>query len=228
MAPLTSYASLTEIKAAIDRTGSGDDTRLTALLKTASRAVDGFCNRPDGFRATSDLQVRRYPGSGGTVQWIDECVAISLVEVKEGASDDDYTAWGSGDWLAGRGDPLTRPDFNTTPYEWLMVDPTGDEDHFTSGQYSGRRGFQPSTNGGRTRSVPTVRVTARWGYADANLGPIKEATIIIAARMYKRGQSAYADTLASGEMGQLMYRKVIDPDVAMLLKEGHFIRPSVG
>jgi len=221
------YASLAECKGRVNLQGAGDDVWLTALLISASRAIDNFCNRPDGFRALGTATARRYAGSGKSWQEIDECMQVTLVEVKEsGPSDDTWTAWESTDWLAFCGD-VERPDFNRTPYIYLMVDPTGSESHFPSGRYGTLRGFRPDPDRG-SYATPTIRVTARWGYADDTPGPVKEATIEQAARWYKRGQSAWADTVGSAETGVLAYRQAVDPDIAFMLKMGRLVRPSVG
>jgi len=76
--------------------------------------------------------------------------------------------------------------------------------------------------------VPTVQITARWGFATEVPIDIKEAAIMQAARWYKRLQSAMADVLASGELGQLLYRKSLDPDIRRLLVDGRYVKPVVG
>lgn len=223
------YATISELKSRINKTGTGDDFDLTGLLTAAADAIDGFCNRPDGFIADETASARIYTGSGGPIQAIDECIEITLVAVKDSASDTAYVSWATTDWIAFGGGPK-NPDFQPTvinrPYTSLMIEPNGDYAAFTSGSYSSMRGFRPSYS--VLRGVPTVQITAKWGFSTTAPTPIKEANIVQAARWWKRSQSAWADTLANAEMGQLMYQKALDPAVEMMLVNGRFIKPSLG
>jgi len=210
---MTDYASISEIKAAINKTSADDDTVLTALATAASRAVDNFCNRPDGFVALETATARVYAGEGKSWQTIDECTSVTEVAVKDSTTDDDYTDWTTADWIAFSGDP-EHPEFNRLPYTALMVGYDGDYAHFLNG----RRG---------KHSVPTMQITAKWGYATDVPTPIKQATIITASRWYKRGEGGWSDVLASGELGMLLYQKMLDPDVKLLLVAGRYVRPAI-
>lgn len=223
------YATVSELKSRINKTGTGDDFDLAGLLTSAADTIDRFCNRPNGFVADETASARIYTGSGGPIQTIDECTNITLVAVKDSASDTAYVSWAVSDWIAFGGGPKD-PDFQPTvigrPYTSLMIEPSGDHVIFTSGSYSSMRGFRPSHS--VLRGVPTVQVTAEWGFSTTAPAAIKEANIVQAARWWKRGQSAWADTLASAEMGQLMYQKALDPAVEMMLVNGRFIKPPLG
>jgi hypothetical protein len=225
---MVDYATTSEVKAqAAAKTGSEWDTTIAALIAATSRWIDRRCRRPDGFVAAALATARVFAGSGGAVQWIDECAALpTLVEVKASPTDSAYVAWAASDWIAGRGDPERSPDFNTTPYQWLMVDPSGDQSHFTSGSHAYLRGFRPQAR--KTSAVPTVRVTTRWGYALAVPEPIKEACIIICVQSFKRAESSWADALQMAESGRLLYRQGVDPAAEKILVEGRFIRPAIG
>ena len=231
MVSTTVYGTAAELRSQIDLDSASDDALLLVLLGAASRAIDNFCNRAeDGFTAPAAGTARIYPGSGRGVQWIDECVAISAVAAKTSPTAATYTAWVAGDWIAATGDPK-RPDFNRTPYRFLVLDPGGDQAWFPSGRWSYTPGFRPTESEIQDQlpyAVPTVQVTARWGYAATTPDPIKQATITMAARMYKRGGSGWADTLANADMGQLLYRAALDPDVKMLLQMGRYVRPAIG
>jgi len=212
------YATVGEVKAEAEITDSDHDTILGRLLDAAASTIDRFCRRPDGFVAVSTATARYYAGSGGPVQWIDECTSVSAVAVKDSATDDedDYTTWTPGtigtttgaDVFAATGDPR-RPDYNRTPYKFLIVGPNGDYSHFTKG-------------------FSTVKVTAKWGYATTVPDDIKEATIMQAVRWYKRLQSGMSDAVGSPDLGQIMYRQKIDPDVALILSAGGHRRQTVG
>jgi len=227
------YATVAVLKAEINLVSASDDATLTRLLDAATRAIDRFCNRPDGFEADVIASARYYAGRGKPYELIGECVEISTVAVKDSATDTAYTAWtspttsyaGDGDWIPCTGDP-TYPEFGVLPYTMLLTDPNGDYASFTSGRFSHRHGFRPTST--VSRGIPTVEVTARWGYSVLVPDDIEEACVMIAARWYKRLQSGQADTLASGELGQLLYTMKIDPDVALILTSGRYKVPVTG
>jgi len=211
------YATYAEFKAAINLKDAGAvlQTNIERILEATSDGIDRVCNRPEGFVADVVASARLYKGSGRPYQLIDECTEVTLVAVKESITDSTYTAWTVDDWMEATGDQRD-PDFNRTPYTLLICDPNGDYSVFTSGRYQ------------RRQNVPTVQVTAKWGFATTVPTPIKEATLMEAARWYKRLQSSMGDTLASTELGTLIYAQKIDPDVAFILELGRFIHPAVG
>jgi hypothetical protein len=229
MASSTAYATAAEVKSEIGKTTNNWDTVLTNIvIPAASRAIDNYCNRKkDGFVSASVATARLYTGQGKPYLFIDECTSITLVEVKDSATDSTYQTWTSSDWIAFTGDAID-PDFNTLPYTAVMVDPTGDYDIFPSGYFSTRRGFKPEIE--TKRGIPTVRITAKWGYAVTVPSEIKQACIIQSARWFKRGESSWADTLASTEMGNLVFqlRQPLDPDVRMILDSGRFVNVGIG
>lgn len=230
-----SYATLAELKAEMNKTGSGDDASLQRILDAATKKIDRLCKRPDGFEADAVASARYYTGSGKPYQWIEECVAVTAVGVKDSPSDeeDEYTAWTVGtvgattgaDVFPASGEP-EWPDYNSTPYTFLVVGANGDYSVFPSGRYTTRGGFKPSVL--VARGVPVVKVTARWGYAAAVPDDIKEACLMQAARWYKRLQSAMADAVASADFGQLLYRQKLDPDIAGILLDGGYVKFLIG
>lgn len=220
------YCSLAELKAAITKVSGDADSTIEIVIEAASRAIDRFCNRPDGFLAVATATARIYTGSGRGSQRIDECTSITLVEVKASVTDSTYTAWAVSDWYAGTGDPL-RPNFNKVPYTLLIVNPTGSYSYFVGGHYGGLRGFRTESDSEALRGTPTVRVTAKWGYATILPIQIKMACIAQSGRWYKRLGSSFADAVGSADMGQMFY-KSLDADLAFILKTGRFVRPAIG
>lgn len=206
---MTDYLTAAELKSRVNKTETDDDTLLAVLVTAASRAVDNYCNRPDGFVALSVATARVYAGSGRSWLAIDDCTSITAVAAKTSSTDTTYTDWTAADWVAFTGDPA-RPNFNLAPYTAVMVAAGGSYGTFP-------------TDGAQ----PMIQVTAKWGYASTCPPAIKEATAVLAARWYKRGESAWSDVLASGETGQLMYRQMIDPDIKMMLVAGRYVRPAV-
>lgn len=231
------YATIVELKARINKTGADADVVLTGLLDASTEAIDGLLNRPDGFEADALATARYYSGSGKPYQYIDECVEITEVAVKDSVTDDTYTAWvtpttnmaGDGDWLAFTGDPMS-PEFNPLvkliPYIAIMIDPAGDESLFISGKIATRGGFRPSS--GILRGAPTVRVTAKWGYSVLVPTKVREACVVQAARWWKRGESAWADAIATSDFGSLLFRAPIDPDLKHMLINSRLMKPAIG
>lgn len=227
------YTTPEEVREQIDKRLTTKDGPLTLMIRAASRAIDNACNRPDGFLAPTLGTARLFTGSGDGIQRIDECAAVSLVEARDSGSGS-YVAWEAADWVAASGDPRA-PDFNSTPYTFLLA--TGDgASTFTPrvpgwgwrGWSADRDGGGLSGGSGRRGALPSVRVTARWGYALTVPDPIRQATITQVARWFKRGESAWADAVGSEQTGGvLMYRKPLDPDIVLLLRQGRYIRVSV-
>lgn len=224
---MVTYATIADWKNVTGKKGSTDDSAIELLLEVASRWCDDFCNRKrDGFVAVTTATARIYTGSGTTHMWIHDCVSVTSVAVKQAVNDATYTAWAAADWLAATGRP-ENPDYNSTPYNLLLVNPVGDQSHFLDGRFSALRGFRPESNE-RGRGAPTVQVTAKWGYATTVPAAVKQATLIQAARWFKRGESAWADAVSSTDFQQLLFRRDIDVDAKLLLVAGGYRRPSIG
>ena len=218
-----SYATSAELRPQINKLSTADDGVLTMLLAAAERTINGFCNRPDGFLALTTATARLYAGSGKPYLFIDECVEITLVEVLDSPTGTTYTSWAATDWIPFRGDP-EDPNFNGLPYTAIMTNPGGNYSRFYSGSFGGWGWHRSSVS----RGVPTMRITSKWGYSVAVPADIKEACIMQAARWYKRLEGAMSDALASSELGMLLYRQVLDPDVKMILVNGRYVKPAVG
>jgi hypothetical protein len=229
--PATKYCSVEELKERMEKTDDTDDATLFGILRAAERKIDQFCNRPDGFVADTTASARYYPGSGLAYQWIDECVEVSAVAVKDSPTDDTYEAWtapstnmaGDGDYFAGSGPP-DSPNFNRLPYTLLFVDPNGDQTWFTGETYAMRKRGRAQRGINLWSHVPTVKVTAKWGYSASVPLDIKEAAGMQAARWYKRLQGAMADALASADLGGLFYQQQLDPDIRGILVDGRYVR----
>lgn len=229
------YATVKEFRSEVQVTSTTTDLFIGAVLDAAKEVIDRVCNRPDGFVAVSTATARYYSGSGDPYQFIHECAAISAVAVKDSPSDDetDYTAWTLGtvgttddaDVFAATGSPKW-PEFNRTPYTLLILGSNGAYSSFTSGSFTSRGGFRPTSL--VQRGVPTVKVTARWGYALVCPYQITQACLMQAARWYQRLKASMADTIAGPEFGAMMFRKVLDPDIELLLVQSRFVRPSLG
>jgi hypothetical protein len=224
---MADYATAAEIQRSLNKgTLSGTETaEFGALATEASRLIDDYCQRPDGFVALAVATARIYAGNGERALRIDECVAVTLVEVKGSPTDTTYTAWAAADWLKARGSSK-RPDYNRTPYDLLIIDPGGSYSQFTGGRYGTPRGFRPDMDS-QAAGIPTVRVTARWGYAATCPPEIRRACIAQCAIWWKRGESGYGDALINPDMGTITYRKALDPIISQILDKGRYVREVV-
>jgi hypothetical protein len=214
---MAAYATAAELRTQIDKTGTtgtGSDANLLILLNAASDAINKYCNRLDGFDASDTASARVYSSKGRPYLYIDECVEITALAAKDSVTDTTYTAWAADDYIKASGS-YEDPDYNSTPYTLLIIDPegTGGHSHFTDGA-------------AHLRVRPTVQVTAKWGYSATPPDAVKQACLTQAARWFKRGESAWADAAATTELGAIMYRKSLDPDVQMMLTR--YRKPALG
>ena len=93
---MPAYATVSEFRTSSKLTSGGLDTQIQMCLDAASEAIDGFCNRKDGFIATAPL-TRIFASTGTDVVSCDDCIAVSLVEE---CSNGAWVALASGNWVA--------------------------------------------------------------------------------------------------------------------------------
>lgn len=217
MASTEVYATSAELKAQPDIQSGADDTVINLLLAAASRCVDGICNRKrDGFKAAVTATARSYVGRGEAYVYTDEFVDVEMLEIKTsrwGA----YLAQGVDDYAGFTGDPAS-PTLGEPPYHGVTM----------LGSASGPFLIADGRPDLGVAPVMTAQVTARWGYSDVVPDLVKQSTIVLASRWFKRGQSAWADSMAAGDFGQLMFVKKLDPDVEAMLILSRLARPTYG
>jgi len=230
------YCTLAEVQADIDLEDASGSAAATIgrLIIAAERNINRFCNRPDGFEADAAASARYFYGSGLSHQYIDETVEITTVSVKDSSTESSYTDWttptammaGDGDWIPFSA-AASAPRFEDLPYTGLMIDVNGAYSVFTSSRSTGMRGF-PALPGVRHVGIPTVKVTAKWGYSVAVPGDITSACIMQVARWYKRLQSSMADSVGNVDFGELRFTSRIDPAIAHILQDGLYVKPRTG
>ena len=219
------YASAAQLRAQMNKVSTVEDAILTTLLSAAERNINRAVNRPDGFEADVAASTRIWAGSGVPYQFIDENVEVTLVEVKDSPTDASFTAWAATDWIGAKGGPRS-PNYNELPIDLLIIDPTGDETIFFSGTHTARGGFRPSSS--ISRGVPTVRVTAKWGYSVAVPDDIHEACIMQAMIWFKELQGAMGPSLVNADLGVVAFNKPIHPSIKRILIDGRYMKPVVG
>lgn len=218
------YATPEELRARIGGDLPTDDMLITELITAVSRLIDDFCNRHEfGFKATDTAIARLYTGYGEGFLNIDENIGVTQVAVKDAVTDADYTAWAAADWIAYRGSRRV-PNYNDLPHTSIMVSSVGTKAQFLDGRYNTRSGFSVSPDSNLGRQVPTVQVTARWGYADDVPPIIREATIAQASIFYKRGRGNWSDVLRNNEFGEERFVRKLDPAIQLMLQSTRLVR----
>lgn len=176
------YASLQDLKARLDITGSEGNYVLEQVLEAASRQVDGWCGRTF---AEGDV-VRRLTADSYCLMILPE----DLYEITAIAVDRD-------------GDGIYE-----TP--WLVTDVDGQP-------FQGPVQVLRPRNG---KVFPThryaVQVTGLWGFGSDVPPAIREATLLQAARLYKRKDAPFG-VAGTADHGQLQTISRVDPDVKELI-----------
>lgn len=204
------------------------DPLLTALVTRASRAIDRFTGREPGAyqvendttryftprpnrtranlyrNAVTDNTLGAYVPGGPNELWIGELATDpTLVSMALTGNLTQYTALAATNYLMW---PYNAP-AEGQPYRRIDLD-------LLNGTY--RLWYQ---------FPKAVKIVGKFGYSLTPPDEIVQATIIQAARWYKRATQGFADTGAIVELGQLRYTQKLDPDVALIIQ--HFRRLTV-
>jgi hypothetical protein len=189
LAIVNGYCSLADVKASARITDTVDDALLELAVESASRLVDSYTQR---YFYNAGTATRIFVPLDNYVTEIDDLISLSVLETSDG---DDYgTTWAAKDYQL---EPLN-----------------GNVDGLTN---------HPAT---RIRAVDdflfnvldleaTVRVTGVWGWSAVPTA-VKQATVIQAARIFKRNDSP-TGIVGFGDMGAIRVGVQLDPDVKHLI-----------
>jgi len=186
--PITNgYASLAEVKAAMRIIDTVDDDLLELAIESASRQIDGHCERV--FYSTDTVRV--FTALDSYLTEIDDLAAIT--ELKTSSDGDGFdTVWQATDYqlepLNGQAGGISSPA--------TFIRATGDY-------------LFP-----RIGNEALVRVTGTFGWSAVPTA-IKQATLILAQRQFKRYDSPLG-VAGIGDIGIIRVSR-IDPDVAALV-----------
>lgn len=184
------YVSKAELEAHISGGTSADsDAGLTLAVSAASRWVDGWCRRQ--FNKASSATARLYRVTNTGRIWVDD-IATSTVTIGDGT---------------GYANTWDATDFILEPIGALTYGATGEP--YTSVSAVGSRQFLLTHPG-------LVQVTATWGWP-AVPDDVKQATLIQAARLFKRREST-SGVLGGNDFGIVRVGTQVDPDVSDLLQ----------
>jgi len=193
------YAQLDDLKSLlrIPASDTVDDAQLTRSIEAASRRIDGVCDRV--FYQESTATARVYDATNLASVSIDDVSTLDgfVVKVDDGF---DYatTLVLNVDF---RVEPLNNLSKGLPVYRLVSLS-----------------GIFP-----RSTVRPGVQVTARWGFPSIP-SAITEATLLMAGRLFKRGDSLLG-VAGFSDMGVITVRGV-DPDVDHLIQP--FRRMAVG
>ena len=190
MAITNGYATLNEIKASARITDTIDDNLLELAVESASRMIDSYTQR---YFYNAGTAVRLFVPQDNYVTEIDDAISISQIETSDG--DNFGVTW-------------QTKDYQLEPLNGIVDGLTG----------------HPAT---RIRAVDdflfnvlageaTVRVTGVWGWSAVPIA-VKQATIIQAARIFKRNDSPLG-IAGFGDMGVIRVGSQLDPDVRQLVE----------
>jgi hypothetical protein len=189
MAITNGYCSLNELKASLRITDNVDDALLELAVESASREIDSSCERTFYNMGTA---TRYFVAQDAFYTEIDDLISITHLKT-DPDGDGSYTiTWSVGDYQL---EPLNG---------------------FVSGIVSPSTGIRAKD----TYLFPLeegealVEVRGVWGWSATPVA-VKQATIIMASRLYKRNDSPLG-VAGFGDIGVVRVAK-LDPDVEALI-----------
>ena len=189
MAIVNGYCSLAEIKASAGISDSVDDTMLELAVEAASRFVDSYTQR---YFYNAGTATRLFVPQDSYVTEIDDAISISVLQTSDG--DTFGTTWAAKDYQL---EPLNGNVDGLTGHPTTRIRAVDD---FLFNVLDGEA---------------TVRVTGVWGWSAVPVA-VKQATVIQAARIFKRNDSPLG-IAGFGEMGAVRVGVQLDPDVRHLI-----------
>lgn len=188
--PITNgYATLQEVKNSLRITDNVDDALLEMHIESASREIDGSCERTFYNMGTA---TRYFTAQDAYTVVIDDLQTLTTLQT-DPDGDGSYTiTWGAGDYqlepLNGFSGGIVQPYTKITVRDTYLFPREEDE--------------------------ALVKITGVWGWASVPM-PIKQATILMASRLYKRNDSPLG-VAGFGEIGVVRVSR-LDPDVEALI-----------
>lgn len=188
MAITNGYATLAQVKAAMRITDSVDDDLLETAIESASRQIDGHCERRFYTTATT----RIYTPNDSFICEIDDLVSITSLKTSSDVDGSFDTTWAADDYQL---EPLNGI-AGGMDVSYTQIRATGD--------------YLFPLSGGEA----TVQVVGTFGWASVP-SDIEQACIILSQRQYKRYDSPLG-VAGIGDIGIIRVSR-IDPDVASIL-----------
>lgn len=216
------YCTASEVFGSFNQADMTTDlTQMNRIIDAVSRLIDGYMNRQDyGFVALSTADANVYAGDGKNYLFLPDFVSVTTVKMKTSLSSStyDYT-FETGEFIPFRGAP-NRPQYNKLPYTGILIAYNATHPRFTNGQPAHiRRNWARlhPDSGANDVALPTVEVTAKWGYSVTVPPIIKEACIIECTRLYKQQEAGMADAGFNANLGETRFVKSLHPTVKDML-----------
>jgi len=201
MAIVNGYCSLADVKAALRITDDLDDSLLELSIESASRDIDGACER---VFYQDVYAVRTYVPRDSFLVEIDDLVSLTTLKTSSGGVNFDIT-WESGDYQL---EPLNS--FNSgIAYPANRIRAIGSYLFPV---------WEPSNVNAQEA---TVQVTGTFGWSAVPTA-IRQATILLAMRHYKRYDSPLG-IAGFSDVGAVRVSRV-DPDVQNLISPFRKVR----
>jgi hypothetical protein len=189
LAIVNGYCSLAEVKASARITDNVDDALLELAVESASRLVDSYTQRNFYNAGTA---TRLFIPQDSYVTEIDDLITLSTLQTSDG--DNFGTTWAAKDYQL---EPLNGVVDGLTGHPTTRIRAVDD---FLFYMLEGEA---------------TVRITGVWGWSAVPTA-VKQATVIQAARIFKRNDSPLG-IAGFGEMGAVRVGVQLDPDVKHLI-----------
>jgi hypothetical protein len=189
------YCTPQEIRETIEKSQPASDGVLWKWAVAASEAIDRYCKYGDGAFAVDpegDDEARIYMGTGYDKLLIPETGLLAVTEVAAITT------------TAGATSVVNSNYYRLWPRNARLANrPARGLWHKTATWADGVE----------------YQVTGQFGYAYLTATPalIKQAAVVIAARLFQRGRQGFQDAAANVDLGQLFYAKQLDPEVQLWL-----------
>ncbi len=191
------YATLAELKARLQITDSSSDDELSAVLEGCSRAIDDYCGR----RIYAAPETRVFTAEDPDCVFVGDLLSVTSLRTDEDGDRTYERTWAATDYDLGPDNAA----LDGRPYAWIETAPNGLYTFPTQ-----RRG---------------VQITGSFGYASSTPVQIREACLILAARIHKRGEAVFG-VLGMPAVGTAVWIARTDPDVSSLLER--FVKRAIG
>jgi hypothetical protein len=196
MAIVNGYCSLADVKSSARITDNVDDSMLELAVESASRLIDSYTQR---YFYNAGTATRLFAPQDSYVTEIDDLITLTTLVTSDGETFD--TTWEAKDYQL---EPLNGVVDGLTGYPATRIRAVDD---FIFTHLSGEA---------------TVRITGVWGWS-ATPTAVKQATVIQAARIFKRNDSPLG-IAGFGEMGAVRVGTQLDPDVKQLIEAYRKVR----
>lgn len=188
MAITNGYATLAQVKASLRITDNVDDDLIELAIETASREIDGACER----HFYSQSATRVFAPRDSYVTDTDDIVSITSLKTSSAADGVFDVTW-------------TTSDYQLEPLNGIAGGVTTPANLIRSvGDYT-----FPTAYG-----EATVQVVGTFGFSSVPTA-ITQATVILASRIFKRNDAPLGVT-GFGDLGVIRVGK-IDPDVEAMI-----------